>query len=104
ARTPGPSGGTESLTTYRRRAMSGSADTASGLEGYGRQGGRRNGVARIAVDGPVAVACHPVLAVLGDLLAGAGDEVPPHDDLLFEGFAAQEQEPGRVVGAQRQVV
>ena len=44
-----------------------------------------------------------MLARGGDVVVVAADEVPPHDDALLERLAADEQQPGAVLGAQRQI-
>ena len=36
----------------------------------------------------------PVGPGAGDLVVGAADEVPPHDELLLERLAADQQQPG----------
>lgn len=57
----------------------------------------------VAVDLAEAGAVLPVVAGLEDLLAGSADEVPPHDELLLEGFAAEEEEGGVGVGMEGEV-
>src|SRR5690606_20498331 len=50
-------------------------------------------VAYVALDAAEAVALGlPLLAEAGDLVRVAADEVPPHDDLLAERLAADEDE------------
>src|SRR5580704_3306212 len=70
------------------------APASAGLEREVRQRRRRQRVAGIAVDGPEASG-HPVLPGLLDVLAGAGDEVPPHQQALAERDAADHEEPGQ---------
>src|SRR5690349_17743467 len=62
-----------------------------------RQGRRRQGATRVAVHRaeprrPLAV--RPGGPRLGDVLVPAPDEVPPHDDLLRERLAADQEQPG----------
>src|ERR1051326_6818705 len=45
----------------------------------------------------------PVRARLLDLLMRPADEVPPHDDVLAEGFAAEEDRVGAGLGGECQV-
>src|SRR5699024_11848669 len=57
-------------------------------------------LADVAVDDAEAVAFGlPFLAVGRDLLMGAADEVPPHDDLFGERLTADEDESGGFVAA-----
>src|SRR4051795_6915961 len=93
--------------TKASRRGSGSV-TPSPLPAPGPQpnrGKRRRGQASavVADDGAEAVVLGvPLLRVVGDLLARPADEVPPHDDLLVERLATEEQQPGRLAGAQAQ--
>src|SRR5699024_2289821 len=53
----------------------------------------RAAVAHVALDATEAVALRlPLLAEAGDLVRVTADEVPPHDDLLAERLAADEDE------------
>src|SRR5699024_5419902 len=57
-------------------------------------------LADVAVDDAEAVTFGPPFLTVGrDLLMGAADEVPPHDDLFGERFAAEEDESSGFVAA-----
>src|SRR5699024_9443651 len=71
------------------RRSAGAAPRTQRHVGQGRCGQRTTAE---RVDGAVVGAVHPRLAHGFDLGMGTSDEVPPHDDLLVERLAAEEQE------------
>src|SRR4051794_32881945 len=76
-----------------------SALAAARLEGERRQ--RRRGLTGTVVADHLAeprVLVGPLLGVFRDLLARAADEVPPHDQLLLERLATEQQQPAGVGG------
>src|SRR5689334_14198432 len=81
-----------------------SARAGPWLEGCGGQRWRGQRVAVVAGDEREAVAAAggdgglPGRAGLDDVFVGAADEVPPHDELFGEGFAAEQQAAHSVVG------
>ena len=70
------------------------------LEPRRRQRGRCQWPCRV-IDVPEAAAGLPVLPGPGDLVVVPGDEVPPHQQVLAEGRAAEQQEPSRALDRQR---
>ena len=62
----------------------------------GGRPGRREGAEAAGVVRCRALAL-PVLTESHNVLVAAADEVPPHDDLLAERFAAEHEEPGGLV-------
>src|SRR5690242_16366112 len=77
------------------------AGAAARDEGERWQGGGEQPVALISDDGAEpAVVVVPLLGKAGDLLTGPADEVPPHDQALLEGLAAEQQQLGRTVRPQ----
>src|SRR6478672_5605427 len=58
-------------------------------EGAVARAGCRGGIRPLLARRPLAL---PVLAEADDLVVAAADEVPPHDDLLAEGCAAEDEE------------
>src|SRR6478735_11369037 len=65
-------------------------------EGAVARAGCRGGIRPLLARRPLAL---PVLAEADDLVVAAADEVPPHDDLLAEGCAAEDEEARGPVGA-----
>src|SRR6476661_4360265 len=84
-----------------------STGSAAGAELQVGQAGRREGVLPCLREGAVGSRpaglprLLPGLAEADDLVVAAADEVPPHDDLLAEGPAAEHEEARRLVGSCR---
>src|SRR5829696_9773573 len=73
------------------QAAGGSGKAAARFQCGGRERRCRQWVSGVSTDLAEAIADCPVLAESDDLVMTAADEIPPHDDPLFERLAAEQQ-------------